>query len=351
MNTKEFMRLYKYIIYKIIIKFSIFTIITVPIYYSIVDNEQSNKLLITYPFSAYTSLLFFCVDTNIFIELPLMLLAINSFLVWSIPDNRTSVINFLDLTCIFWIIICYITCLNYTKTYNAIFKHRVRNENNKVFNHVVCDENNEVFNYVVCDENNKVFNHVVCDENNEVFNENNEVFNENNEVFNKNNIKPSIYIKGFFKRCLIMIRSDETLLNINNISSSDSESIIHNPFIEQNYTYFNYEYLLIPIDICITMYIIIVLNTSIKEQMINFINNNMNILVGTLILYGLLVVPTHYNNKYFIIGYLIMIIGLLLKILYLLNIMNIDFATGLFHICAVFSCQLFSIVINNQLVV
>jgi hypothetical protein len=287
MNITEFMRLYKYNIYKIIIKFCIFTIITVPIYYSIVDNVQSNKLLITYPFSAYTSLLFFCVDTNIFIELPLMLLAINSFLVWSIPDNRTSVINFLDLTCIFWIMICYITCLNYTKTYNTIFKH-------------------------------KYFN------------------------------KPLIYIKGLFKKCLIMIRSDETLLNINNISSSDSESIIHNPFIEQNYTYFNYEYLLIPIDICITMYIIIVLNTSIKEQMINFINNNMNILVGTLILYGLLVVPTHYNNKYFIIGYLIMIIGLLLKILYLLNIMNIDFATGLFHICAVFSCQLFSIVINNQ---
>ena len=233
------MRLYKYIIYKIIIKFSIFTIITVPIYYSIVDNEQSNKLLITYPFSAYTSLLFFCVDTNIFIELPLMLLAINSFLVWSIPDNRTSVINFLDLTCIFWIIICYITCLNYTKTYNAIIKHRVRNENNEVFNHVVCNENNKVFNNVVCDENNEVFNNVVCDENNEVFNENNEVFNhvvcdennevfnENNDVFNENNIKPSIYIKGFFKRCLIMIRSDETLLNINNISSSDSESIIH----------------------------------------------------------------------------------------------------------------------------
>ena len=73
----------------------------------------------------------------------------------------------------------------------------------------------------------------------------------------------------------------------------------------------------------------------------------MNTLVGSLVLYGLLLVPTHYNNKHFIIGYLIMIIGLLLKILYLSNIMNIDLATGLFHMCAVFSCQMFSIVINN----
>jgi hypothetical protein len=286
MKAIEFIRLYKYIIYKIIIKSCIFTIITVPSYYSIVENEQSGKLLVTYPFSAYTSLFFFCIDTNIFIEIPLMLLSINSFLVWSIPDNRTPVINFLDLTCIFWIMICYITCLNYTKTYNTIFKH-------------------------------KYFN------------------------------KPIIYTKGFIKRCLNMIKSDETLLNIKDIASHEPESIIHNPFTEQNYTYLNYEYLLIPIDICITMYIIIVLNTPIKQQMINFINNNMNTLVGSLVLYGLLVVPTHYNNRYFIIGYLIMIIGLILKILYLSNIMNIDLATGLFHICAVFSCQMFSIVINN----
>lgn len=288
MNTKEFMRLYKYNIYKIIIKSCIFTIITVPIYYSIIDNDNST---ITYPFSAYTSLFFYCIDTNIFIEFPLMLLAINSFLVWSIPDNRTSVINFLDLTCIFWIMICYITCLNYTKTYNTIFKNSI------------------------------------C-----------------NRYIN--------YITILFKRCINMTSSNEELFNLNNgiVSSHIPVSIIHEPFNNNNYlyTYFNYEYLLIPIDACIVFYIIIVLNTSLKQQMINFLNDNMNTLVGSLVLYALLVVPTHYKNKKFLIGYVVMVLGFLLKILYMLNVMNIDIATGIFHMCAVFSCQIFSIVINEN---
>lgn len=287
MNTKEFMRLYKYNIYKIIIKSCIFTIITVPIYYSIIDNDNST---ITYPFSAYTSLFFYCIDTNIFIEFPLMLLAINSFLVWSIPDNRTSVINFLDLTCIFWIMICYITCLNYTKTYNTIFK-------------------------------NSICNHYIN------------------------------YITILFKRCINMTSTNEELFNLNNgiVSSHVPVSIIDKPFNNNNlYTYFNYEYLLIPIDACIVFYIIIVLNTSLKQQMINFLNDNMNTLVGSLVLYALLVVPTHYKNKQFLIGYVVMVFGFLLKILYMLNVMNIDIATGIFHMCAVFSCQIFSIIINEN---
>jgi hypothetical protein len=284
-------KLYKHIIYKIIVKFCIFTIITMPSYYSIIDNDQSNKLIIYYPFSAYTSLLFFCIDTNIFIEIPLMLLAINSFLVWSINTNRTSIINFLDLTCIFWVMICYITCLNYTKTYNSIFRYQV------------CDYYFE---------------------------------------------KILLYITNFFKPCVNIFSSNDSLLNINNDVSHEPGTIMYTPFIIQNYTYFNYEFLLIPIDTCIILYIIIVLNTSIKQKMIDFLNNNITILVGSLVIYTLLVVPIHYTNKKFLLGYFVMILGFILKVMYLLNIMNIDFATGLFHICAVFSCQMLSIVINNN---
>jgi hypothetical protein len=318
MNTKEFMRLYKYNIYKIIIKSCIFTIITVPIYYSIIDNDNST---ITYPFSAYTSLFFYCIDTNIFIEFPLMLLAINSFLVWSIPDNRTSVINFLDLTCIFWIMICYITCLNYTKTYNTIFKNSICKYYIDKLSIYINYTTNLFKQLSIYDKKSFNFNHVIT--NNTV-----PVLIIDNPLTDQNNL----YI-------------NEELINHNHVPVSIIDKPFNNNYL---YTYFNYEYLLIPIDACIVFYIIIVLNTSLKQQMINFLNDNMNTLVGSLVLYALLVVPTHYKNKQFLIGYVVMVFGFLLKILYMLNVMNIDIATGIFHMCAVFSCQIFSIIINEN---
>lgn len=108
---------YKVKIVKLLVKSIIFTTVTIPVYYNLINNNNDTND-IDYPFSAFSSIAFFCVDTIFSIEIPLMLLSINSFLVWSINHTRTNIINFLDIISIIWVMLIIIMCLNY-----PIYKH------------------------------------------------------------------------------------------------------------------------------------------------------------------------------------------------------------------------------------
>jgi hypothetical protein len=379
-------KLYKYIIYKTIIKFCIFIIFTIQNYYSFNENEHSNKIKIEYPFSAYTSILFFCINTNIFIEIPFMILAINSFLVWSISQNRMSIINFLDLLCILWIMICYISCLNYTKTYYNIFKHRLCN--NIIHNILIYI--NDIVNFVklqyktilnITKSDEKLLNlkhTIITSESGNSISSITSMDSADSAdladladsatlspILTKQTSTDLATISNISTKSIKQISTDlATISNISTISTkqtstdlttstdlatiSTTQTSTDQTTRTDLYMYFNYEYLLIPIDISFILYIIIVLNTSIKQQSINFLNDNIHTIIGSLNVCSLLVVPAHYNNMKFLIAYLIMIIGFLIKILYLFDIINIDLATGLFHICIAVSCQLFSIVINDN---
>lgn len=246
--------------YKRFIKGIIFTIATVPAFYYFTNDLDDSD--IDNPFSAFSSLAFLMVETKLMIEIPLMLLSINSFLVWSIGYNRGTVVNFLDIISIIWVILLFFITLSSINT-------EIEQNSLKV-----------------------------------------PFFNSFNTEFTNDNFDNNSFLKK-----LLMEWYRKNKLQI----------------------YFNFIYVFI---------LIIIMSSPLYSNTIDFINKNLNTIIGSIGLTSVvLTIPHQLYEKKFWIALLIVFIGFFFKSLYLIDLLSIDFSTGMFHILVAISCQIAAFII------
>lgn len=319
---------YKKPLCKLLFKSIIFTIITVPIYFNIIIDQEKD---VDFPFSAYSSIAFFMIDTLLLIELPLMLLAINSFLVWSVNKSRTNVINYLDITCIIWVIACFLICLNFKipKQETSYFL----NKNYWIQKSL----------YWLIQLYNKI--HYVYKNLNESNIENSEISSKvkvpivsglSSFVENGNDFYKITHLQhnGNDNTVYHNLADNPTTVIISNISTSNI--VNENDAKTHPYT------LLLLLNSTFTLCIIIVLKSSLKQYVIDYSNANMYTIIGAFSASSILIVPHHYYKKTFIVACALLVIGFFIKLLFIQNIIPIDTATGLFHLFVAISCQIFS---------
>ena len=318
---------------KLLLKSILFTIITVPSYFHISSNQEIN---VDYPFSAYSSIAFFIIDTLFLIEIPLMLLAINSFLVWSVNKSRTDVINFLDITCIIWVMACFLTCLNFPNS---------ATDTSKVFNRTNWkDWLAQSYNRIV--DNVKVYlygesyyaSHSIRDTNHyekpvdEIEIENPTIVGR--AVADNSTTQDDTYHYLPDKQhAAIHITGPTPVGATEKAQSAHDSSPAYNK---------QYESLLLIINGSFTVWIVVVLLPSLKQNVIDYFNDHLYTIIGSFGASSMLIVPHHYHKRVFRWAFGIMALGFCIKLLFILHVVSIDLATGLFHLFVAIACQLCS---------
>lgn len=267
----------------IMIKFFVKSIIFWSCSLLTLQHINTEKWDIDYPFSAYSSMTFYFIHTHPFIEIPLMILGINSFLVWSVNVGRSAIINFLDITGIIWVIMSIMICLNNNNQNNKIKTTKIESLLIQFYYNILKILKREYNN----------------DEQYEIYTE------EDSSWWSKTN-----KIKVLTKETKIL-----GLINIGFI-----------------------------------LWIVIATSDNIFTYIDKYYNDNLYAIVTSIILSTVvMIIPKYYNKNIFLFSVTIYIIAFLFKILYIWGHLDIDIATGIFHILISISSQICVFLINNKI--